>query len=134
MLLVASLTLLNNTIKIAKNKKEYYYVMNDNKIPSIYNILGNRFLYSYKSFKDSNVYNKEYKYKKIKNVKSDIEKYSNVLKNEYNFLYNKFIKLDENNGYIELISNPNENNNIFIKIFYNKDNYTIIITEYIEDK
>ncbi len=115
-------------IKDIKENK-YYFIGND-KIPSIYNIVGKRKLYKYKATEKDKIYTNIYKYKNIENVKSDLSKYTRELRDNYNYIYTSNIDFTNDNGEISLSTNSVDKDSIIIiKITYSKDKYEINITK-----
>lgn len=122
--------LLTKVINIVKYKTANYYIIENEKIPSIYKIIGKRNLYYYSSYEENNSYIKEFRYKNIDNVKSDINNYINELRSNYNYLYTSNVDLTNDENSIELSTNSQDKNKIIIlNIDYNKDSYIIKITK-----
>lgn len=117
-------------MSITGYKNKNYYIIGNDKIPSIYSIVGERKLYKYKTYNKDNVNFKLYKYRNIKNPASDISKYILELKDNYNFIYTSDVNLSNNNGIIELSTNSIDNNKIIIiKILYDNNSYDIELSK-----
>ncbi len=128
--ILSIITLISSIISLNNNKNSNYYIIDSDQIPSIYNVVGNRKLYSYKSLKNNGIKTKIYKYKNIKNTSSDLSKYILELKNNYNFVYTSNIDLSKNNGEISLSSKSLDADNIIIlKITYDNNSYEINISK-----
>lgn len=128
--ILSIITLVPSIISLNNNKNSNYYIIDSDQIPSIYNVVGNRKLYSYKSLKNNGIKTKIYKYKNIKNTSSDLSKYILELKNNYNFVYTSNIDLSKNNGEISLSSKSLDADNIIIlKITYDNNSYEINISK-----
>ena len=121
---------LSQSIFILKYKNNDYYIINNDKIPSIKNVIGKRKLYYYKSSNKDNTYIKIYKYKDIKNVKSDLNNYIEFLHDNNDYAYTSDIDLKKDTGFIQLSTNSIESKKIIsIQINYSKNEYEIIITK-----
>ena len=104
--------------------------MDNDKIPSIYKVNGKRNLYYYRSSNKKTNEIKTFKYKNIEDVKSDLTKYIDELKNNYNYAYTSDIDLSDYNKTIELSSSSTDSDKIIIiDITYNENSYTIKITK-----
>lgn len=128
--LILLITVISLVTSIIKYKDDNYYIIGNDKIPSIYNVLGKRKLYSFKNFDDNNKIVYIYKYKDINNPKSDLSNYIDTLKNDYNYYYTSDINLTLSKGTFQLSNNSmSENMIIIIDISYDKDSYEIKITK-----
>lgn len=121
---------LSISINILKYKDDNYYVVNKDKIPSIYSVIGKRKLYYYKSNNTNDTYIKTYKYKDIDNVKSDINNYIDYLHDNNNYVYTSDLDFKNDTGSVQLSTNSIDSKKIIsIQINYNKNEYEIIITK-----
>ena len=115
---------------ISDIKDDKYYIIENDQIPSIYNIIGKRKLYKYKSYTKDEIDTKEYSYKNIDNLKSDLSKYTQELRDNYNFVYTSDIDFTEDNGEISLSTNSVDNGEIIImKIIYKNNKFEINISK-----
>lgn len=129
-IILLMITFLSFIFNLLKNKDDKYYVLGNDKIPSISSIVGERELYKYKSSDGDNYISKTYKYKNIKNPTSDITNYIDTLKNDYNYLYTSKIDLSKKEGKLQLGNNSVDSKKIIIvNITYDKDSYTITLTK-----
>ncbi|MBO6145864.1 MAG: hypothetical protein J6O62_03610 [Bacilli bacterium] len=129
-IILSMIIFLSFIANLIKEKDENYYVFGKDKIPSINLILGKRELSSYKKLDGDNIITKIYKYKNIKDPKSDLSNYVDKLKNDYNYLYTSEINLKKSKGKFQLGNNSIDSNKILIIDFsYDKDSYTIKITK-----
>lgn len=104
-----------------------YYILGDDKIVSITNVVGKRKVNRISSSKSNGITTKKYKYINISNTKSDISKYLNELKNN-NFVNTTDIDLSKNNDTINLASPSVDSNNIIIiTISYDLDSYIVTL-------
>lgn len=111
-------------------KDDKFYTIKNDKIPSIYNIVGKRKLYEYKITEKNGIYTKIYKYKNIQNLKSDLSKYTQELKDNYNYIYTSDIDFTNDTGEISLSTNSIDKNEIIIiKITYSNNKYEINISK-----
>lgn len=128
--LILLITVISLVTSITKYKDDNYYIIGNDKIPSIYNVLGKRKLYSFKKFDDNNKIIYIYKYKDISNPKSDLSNYIDSLKKDYNYYYTSDINLTLSEGTFQLSNNSiDENMIIIMDITYDKDSYEIKITK-----
>lgn len=128
--LIAIISAVSMTVCIAKYKDDKYYVIGNDKIPSIYEIVGKRKLSIYRAFSDNGIEKYKYKYVSIKNVSSDLSKFTSELKENYNFAYTSDIDLSKDEGTVELSKNSVDKDKIIIiEINYNKNKYEIIISK-----
>lgn len=123
-----------NTIVMFTNinniKDDKFYSVENDQIPSIYSIVGKRKLYKYKTTEKNEVHTNLYKYKNIKNVKSDLSKYTQELKDNYNYIYTSDADFSNNEGKISLSSNSIDKDEIIIiNITYSNDKYEIKISK-----
>lgn len=117
-------------ININNIENNNFYIIENDKIPSIYRIVGKRELYNYKTYKKNGIYTTIYEYKNIKNVKSDLSEYISELKNNYNYVYTSNINLNNYNEEISLSTNSIDNSYIIIiKISYSNSKYKISISK-----
>ena len=118
-------------ISISKYKYINYYIIDkEDKIPSIYHILGRRKMYYYKSYIKDSVPYKVLKYKDIYDTKSDLTTYIKTLKDDYNFVSTSDIDLSKDDGSIQLCSSSVfEGEIIVLNIEYNRDKYSITISK-----
>ena len=117
-----------NMVSVLRYRRSNYYYIDSEKVPSIYMINGYRKLYKFKSYTENDNQIKIFKYRKIKDVKKDLNNYVNKLTNKYNYQIDN-IDL-ENNKPIEMKTNSIDKNNIIIiNIKYNNNSYEIKITK-----
>ena len=118
------ISLINRTNNLDRN----YYIIGNDKIPSIEKVNGKRNLYKYKFYKKNNITTNLYKYKNIKNSIYDLSNYIDLLKQDYNYVYTSDIDLSKEKGNFQLSSNSIENNKIIIiNVSYDKNSYNIKI-------
>lgn len=121
----SSIVLIFKLINKAENI-DYYTIGND-KIISITNVVGKRKINRISINKSKGITTKTYTYTNVSNVKSDISKYTEELKNN-NFVNTTNIDLSKDNNTISLASSSIDPDNIIIiTILYNLDRYTIIM-------
>lgn len=126
---VVIITLLSSCINVIRYSKNEFYDFGNDKIPSIYKVVGKRNLYFYKSNKNNDRTKKVYKYKNINDVKSDLSNYILELKKNY-YTNTSDYDLNEDKGKIQLTgSSIDENKIIIIDIEYSKEWYSIKITK-----
>jgi len=127
---IVIINILSLSFSILKYKKADYYILGNDKIPSIYKVVKQKNLYYYKTKKENNIITKTYKFKNVKNVKSDISNYIKELKDNYGYVYTSKIDLNKNTNKLEISANSNDINNIIIvNISYNKNSYIINISK-----
>lgn len=127
---VIIIMLLANILSIMKYKDATFYVIDNDKIPTITTVVGKRKLYYYKNYTNSENDTKIFKYKNAIGAKYDINDYINFLKEKYNFVYTSNINLNSDDGKIQLSKDSVDDNEIIIMdITYNKDSYEIKITK-----
>lgn len=104
-----------------------YYTIGEDKIISITNVVGKRKINSISTKKEKGITIKKYTYIDVDDVKSDIEKYVDDLKNN-NYITTSNIDLSKDNNNISLATySIDENNIIIINIAYDLESYTITI-------
>ena len=86
--------ILANILSILKYKDATFYIIDNDKIPTITAIVGKRKLYYYKAYTNGNNDIKIFRYKNVTGTKYDINDYIKVLKDNYNFVYTSNINLD----------------------------------------
>lgn len=127
---IYSINLINMYTNINDIKDNQYYIIENDKIPSIYNVVGKRKLYKFKSYKKDEIDTKIYSYKNIKNLKSDLSKYTQELRDNYNFVYTSNIDFTKDDGKISLSTNSVDNGEIIImKIIYKNNKFEINISK-----
>lgn len=128
--LIAIISAVSMTVYIGKYKNDKYYVIGNDKIPSIYEVVGKRKLSIYRMFSDKGIEKYKYKYIKIKNVSSDLSKFTSELKENYNFVYTSDIDFSKDRGTVKLSKNSVDDDKIIIiEINYSKNKYEIIISK-----
>ena len=121
--------LLSSCLNVIKYSKNEFYDFGDDKIPSIYKVLGKRNLYFYKYNNNNEKTIKVYKYKNITDVKSDLSNYIIELKKNY-YTNTSDYDLNDDKGTIQLTgSSVDENKIIIVDIEYSKEWYSIKITK-----
>jgi len=95
----------------------------------VYILLLEKEIIKYKSFKNSGIYKNIYQYKDIKNVSSDLSKYTSELKENYNYLYTSNIDFTKKSDNISMAKKIDENQIIMIEIEYNDNSYKITISK-----
>ena len=128
-LLLVIICFFSLNIYINKQEEKKYYIIDKEEVPSIYNIVGKRNIIKYKSFKNSGIYKNIYQYKDIKNVSSDLSKYTSELKENYNYLYTSNIDFTKKSDNISMAKKMDENQIIMIEIEYNDNSYKITISK-----
>ena len=104
-----------------------YYAIGDDKIISITNVVGKRKLNNISTNKEKGVTIKKYGYINIDDVKSDINKYIDELKNN-NYINTTDIDLSKNNNSISLANySVDDGYIIIVNIEYDLGNYTITL-------
>ena len=122
--------LLANTLSIMKYKDATFYIIDNDKIPTITTVVGKRKLYYYKTYTDGNNDVKIFRYKNVIGAKYDINDYINFLKEKYNFVYTSNINLNSDDGRLQLSKDSVDDNEIIIMdITYEKNSYEIKITK-----
>lgn len=124
-LIGVSIVLILKSINKAGNVD--YYTLGNDKIISITNVVGERKVNGISTDKSNRITTKEYKYTNVSNVKSDISKYIEELKNN-NFVNTTGIDLSKDNSTISLASSSVDTDNIIIiTISYNLDSYIVTL-------
>ena len=129
-IILSMIILLSFIANLLKGKDDKYYVLGNDKLPSINLVVGNRELASYNNLDGDNIITKVYKYKNVEDTKSDLSSYIKVLKNDYNYLYTTEVNLSKSKGKFQLGNNSVDSNKIIIiTISYDKDSYTVKLTK-----
>lgn len=127
---IIAIYLLSMSLYILKYRDDNYYLIDKDKIPTIYKVNGKRNLYYYKTSNKKYYKEKTYKYKNITDVKADLTNYIDELKNKYNYTYTSDIDLSDPKGNVQLSNTSIDNNMIIIiDIIYTDNSYTIKITK-----
>lgn len=127
-IIIITFVTINIVIKsINKMKTLDYYIIDNEKVPAITNMVGKRDINGFSTSIRNGINTKEYRYKNIENTRGDINLYIKKLEKD-EFINTTNIDLSNTTDTIKFEKESKENNKIIIvTISYNEHNYTIKI-------